>query len=291
MGLFRKEKPLKEYTNYVFDLYGTLIDMSTDEHSSKLWKLMASFYNVYGCDWSPKKLKKTFWKLDASERKKLSKEKGFTYPEIKLERVFARLLLECEESHPTDIKINDYEIDLLRKGYASNKNETIDMVSSSDWAVAVSNLFRVASTNYMRPYPNTIIALRTLKERGKNVYLLSNAQKIFTMPEIEQSGIERFFDRMYISSDYEMMKPQKEFLELLIEQEGLDPASTVMVGNEILSDVKIALNCGIDSILLNNYHESERDLKRKIRELMKNEKAPKSLYPHIIHSGDIGEIV
>ena len=32
------------YQNYVFDLYGTLVDIHTDEEQQMLWEKMAMFY-------------------------------------------------------------------------------------------------------------------------------------------------------------------------------------------------------------------------------------------------------
>ena len=282
---------MKEYQNYLFDLYGTLLDISTDEHKDKLWKQMSEFYNVYGCDWDRQHLAKAFWKTDSEERQILSKKNGTKRPEIKLERVFARLLFECPKSHPTDISISGEKINDLRERYTAEKEAIIEMVAGSDWAVAAANLFRIASRKFFKPYPNTVKTLKKLKKRGKKVYLLSNAAKVFTMPEIEQSGILPFFDGVYISSDWELMKPEKGFMELLIEKEGLNPEETVMVGNEVQSDVAIALRCGVDSICLNTSNLSEKDLAKQIKAVMKQEKADKSLYPRVIVSGDIGELL
>ena len=80
-------------------------------------------------------------------------------------------------------------------------------------------------------------------------------------------------------------------MELLIEKEGLNPEETVMVGNEVQSDVAIALRCGVDSICLNTSNLSEKDLAKQIKAVMKQEKADKSLYPRVIVSGDIGKLL
>ena len=34
------------YKNYIFDLYGTLIDINTDEWNVQLWKKMQILYNT-----------------------------------------------------------------------------------------------------------------------------------------------------------------------------------------------------------------------------------------------------
>lgn len=36
------------YENYIFDLYGTLIDIHTDEEEKALWKALAKFYRAHG---------------------------------------------------------------------------------------------------------------------------------------------------------------------------------------------------------------------------------------------------
>ena len=64
-------------------------------------------------------------------------------------------------------------------------------------------------------------------------------------------GLQDILDKIYISSDHGMMKPEKAFLDRLMSEEELNPEETVLVGNEISSDVSVALKCGIHSICLN----------------------------------------
>ena len=47
-----------EYDNYVFDLYGTLVDIHTDENCDLLWEKLAMFYGYYGANYTPDELKK-----------------------------------------------------------------------------------------------------------------------------------------------------------------------------------------------------------------------------------------
>lgn len=37
------------YNNYIFDLYGTLIDINTDEWNDDLWKKIGILYAYQGC--------------------------------------------------------------------------------------------------------------------------------------------------------------------------------------------------------------------------------------------------
>lgn len=298
---------MKEYGNYIFDLYGTLLDISTNERKMSLWNLMADFYNVYGCKWTGRELSKAFWRMDAEERELLMNRTGVEYPEIKLERVFARLLFEVENKslkkcandiairntswYSCGMKIAGESIAELRIRYFEARESVLYIVLSSDWITAVSNLFRVYSRKYIRPYTNTISTLLELKSQGKRIYLLSNAQRIFTMPEIEMFGLNTLFDRMYISSDYGMMKPEKQFMERLIADEGLDIQESVMVGNEFQSDMAIAMRCGMDGIYLNTSSYTKKQIDEESNALMERENVSAKLLPEIVMSGDIGEII
>ena len=40
------------FKNYIFDFYGTLVDIETDEDSSVLWDTMAQIYQSYGASYT-----------------------------------------------------------------------------------------------------------------------------------------------------------------------------------------------------------------------------------------------
>ena len=44
------------YKNYIFDLYGTLIDINTNEWKKSLWKNMAMIYSMSGASYTGKEL-------------------------------------------------------------------------------------------------------------------------------------------------------------------------------------------------------------------------------------------
>ena len=103
--------------------------------------------------------------------------------------------------------------------------------------------------------------------------------------------MQDILDKIVISSDCGMMKPEAGFLQKLMSEESLQPEETVMVGNEIESDVAIALRGGIRSIFLNTFGLKKKVIDRRISEALRLEKAPAELTPLVIRSGDIGEII
>ena len=45
------------------------------------------------------------------------------------------------------------------------------------------------------------------------------------------------------------------------------PAETVMIGNDVSSDIRIADICGIDSVLLNTWHDTEEEIRQILTKL------------------------
>ncbi len=246
------------YRNYIFDLYATLIDIRTDPADLKLWHRMADLYRCYGADYEPDTMRTRYQAMDREERIRMR----CSFPEPDLRIVFARLLLEAEKSHTCSAKLLGREIEELRQ----KPQDYIDAVAESDWCISVMTTFRICSYKHIRLYPDTIETLRELRRNNCGIYLLSNAQAVFTRPEIERFGLNRWFDGIYLSSDYGIMKPDPEFMEILLEKENLDRRHCVMVGNELESDMTIAMETGVNGIWLNT---SKKPQIRKYREFLR----------------------
>lgn len=48
------------YDNIIFDLYGTLIDIHTDEEDIAVWKHMCEFYAQHGVKYNPAGLRSRY---------------------------------------------------------------------------------------------------------------------------------------------------------------------------------------------------------------------------------------
>ena len=207
------------YKNYVFDLYGTLIDINTNENSAHLWKKLQEFYSFYGAVYAPGELKKEFFRICNEEEKKL---KGYDYPEIKIEKVFKKLFL--------------------------NRGVKMDAKTCR----LTGQFFRIYSTKYIKLYDGTLEILECLKKKGKKIYLLSNAQQIFTEYEMKALGIYDYFDGIVFSSDASCRKPSTKFYNILFEMYKLDKKDSVMIGNDWKSDIEGAKKFGIDSVYIHS---------------------------------------
>ncbi len=278
-----KKNSIKIYNTYIFDLYGTLLDIKTDENKSELWQYMAGIYAAFGADYTPKELHSAYIELCKEEDIHLRKilkiwhpEIDLKYPEILLERVFARLLVEAKNLHETAARINGNPVKLM----------SVDDLAQSEWCHMISNTFRIISRERLKCYPNTISTLKALREKGCKLYLLSNAQEIFTRTELEMTGIVSCLDGIYISSDKQIKKPQPEFMEWLLQEYNIDRKSAVMVGNEMMCDMGIAAACGLPGIFLNTFEWTDE----KIAEEMKNTGVTTDTI-QIVKDGDIKHLL
>jgi len=75
-------------------------------------------------------------------------------------------------------------------------------------------------------------------------------------------ALRPYFDAIYLSSDAGICKPQPEFLKQVLDDHGLKPAETVMVGNDLTTDIAVAEAVGIDGILLNTFPYSRQELEK-----------------------------
>lgn len=102
--------------------------------------------------------------------------------------------------------------------------------------------------------------LAMLRARGGRLYLLSNAQAIFTTCELRALGLEEAFDAVYLSSDYGCKKPDRRFFDLLLTRQHLDPARSIMVGNDPICDAAGGRAAGLDTLFVRSNLSPEEPL-------------------------------
>ncbi len=208
------------YKNYLFDLYGTLVDINTNEWNDTLWENMAKIYSLSGASYTSKELNEKYHKYLDEQIRSIPKEKYTTNPEPQIEYVFQRLFTE--------------------------KGVECDM----SIACATGRTFRALSLNYIKLYDGVHELFEAIRSHGGKIFLLSNAQRIFTEPEIRMLGIYDEFDYVMISSDEGCAKPDVKFYNCLLKKFGLDPKESIMIGNDYITDIQGSYNAGLDSLYL-----------------------------------------
>lgn len=222
-----------KYENYIFDLYGTLVDIHTDEEKTELWEKLAQFYGYYGAVYTAEELKNAYACLTGQKEDALRQEMGSDA---------AMKKDDTHEAHP-EIEIEEVFLALFQK-----KGVQADI----ELAIHAGQFFRILSTEYIRLYDGAKELLAALRETGKKVYLLSNAQRIFTAYELKLLGLEPYFDDIFLSSSCKVKKPDTRFFHLLLDKHHILPEESIMIGNDAVSDIKGAKEVGLHTFYIHS---------------------------------------
>ena len=84
-------KEVSMYRNFIFDLYGTLVDIHTNENKTSLWKRLALFYSFQGASYTGRELRNRYRQLETAASKVPS---SYTCPEICAADIFRTLYVE-----------------------------------------------------------------------------------------------------------------------------------------------------------------------------------------------------
>ena len=206
------------YTDLIFDLYGTLVDIHTDENAL-VWEKTALYFGYYGAHYTTDSLRAAF----EEELRKREAKAGQSYecfPDIPFEQIMA---------------------DLFQKKGVENAEQL---------GINAAQLFRISATEYIKLYPGALEALARLRQKGCRLWLLSNAQRIFTAFELQHLGLGKQLDGIYISSDYRCRKPDTRFYQALVDEQQLDIDRCLMIGNDRQTDIAGAEKLGMATLYM-----------------------------------------
>ncbi|WP_042200217.1 HAD family hydrolase [Paenibacillus camerounensis] len=203
------------YDTYIFDLYGTLIDIETDEEHPEVWERLSLHFSYQGMNITGAELKEQY--VAERDRQLAAAAERCEYPDFVMEEVF-RTVARDLGGEP---------------GQA--------------WLHETVRWMRTLSMIHISLYDGVAEILGRLRSRGKKVFLLSNGQKTFIEAELTMLGILHLFDGIAISSEAGVSKPDPLFYRYLAEHYGADLSSAVMIGNDPRTDIAGANAVGIDS--------------------------------------------
>lgn len=210
-----------KYTDLIFDLYGTLVDIHTEENDL-VWEKTALYFGFYGAHYTKDELVAAF-QAELKVREAKAGQSYECFPDIPFEQIMARLF--------------------RAKGITENADAL---------GINAAQLFRISSIEYVKLYPGALEALALLRKNGYRLWLLSNAQRIFTEYELRHLGLGEQLDGIYISSDYRCRKPDSRFYRALVEEQGLKIENCLMIGNDRFTDIGGARGVGMATLYMHS---------------------------------------
>lgn len=91
------------------------------------------------------------------------------------------------------------------------------------------------------------------------IFIVTNGFEEVQYQKVRSSGLEGFFREVVISEKVGHKKPSREIFDHIMGKHGLMHQESIMIGDNLLTDIAGATNAGIDSVFFNpekNSHDS-----------------------------------
>lgn len=203
----------EKYTTVLFDADNTLLDFDKDENCA-LRKTM----ELYGVPVTEENIK-TYVEINQGMWKAI--ERGeLTKPELKrtrFKKFFEAINFRCDTDPFT---VNEKYLSLLGEG-----GNTLEGAAE---------------------------LCRELKEKGYDLYIVTNGIEKTQKNRLTKSGLLPFFTEIFVSETIGHQKPKKEYFDYVlshIKEKDID--KIILVGDSLTSDIKGAMNVGLESVWLN----------------------------------------
>ncbi|SEL08920.1 HAD family hydrolase [Nitrosovibrio tenuis] len=204
----------------LFDLYGTLIDIETNEAMDEIYRAIAHYLTYHYVNLHRWEVRERYYEI----MKQQKDARGEEYPEIDVEAIWNEFLMqEGIKSDPI-------------RGQLSK---------------VIAHIYRGVSRNRLQLYPNVKRVLNELQIRYR-LALISDAQSCYAMPEIRAVGLDNYFDPIIISSHFGFRKPDSRLFKKALERMELEPHEVIGIGNDMFRDIYAAKRLGIRSLFIDS---------------------------------------
>lgn len=103
--------------------------------------------------------------------------------------------------------------------------------------------------------PDAEKILQYLKSKGYNLNIISNGFHEVQLKKLENTGLLKYFNKVFLSEDVKVPKPGAEIFEYAVKSVNAKKAESIMVGDDWDVDIQGALKFGIDAVYLRRKEE------------------------------------
>lgn len=202
----------------LFDLYGTLIDIETDESMEEIYRGIAHYLTYQGVLVNRGEVRDGYY------------------------RIMKQYRTESHEEHP------EVDVELIWNAFLEQEG----MKESSkrrELSRILAQFYRAISRKRLKLYPDVKRVLDSLQQRYR-MSVISDAQPSYALPEIKAVGLDGYFDPIIISADYGFRKPDLRLFRYSLDSMNLTPGEVIYIGNDMYRDIYGASRLGIKSIFV-----------------------------------------
>lgn len=178
-----------------------------------------------------------------------------------LKRIYDELKPKVGYDTFIDVWYNDPEVIDTHKGLNDENESFRNVLEKIGCKISVDELFNIVyrKRDY---YEDTLNIINKLRNNGNKVYLLSNLRKVdfeYLKKDIDIS----IFDKTFLSYEMNLIKPQKEIYETVIEDLNINP-SNIYFFDDNSTNIGSAIQCGIKGFCVTGDNIKEVFQKNKL---------------------------
>jgi putative hydrolase of the HAD superfamily len=208
----------------LFDIYGTLIDIRTNENKDEVFDSISRFLAYRRIFVQRKELKELYF-AELNQQFARSRER---YPEVDVNRAFERVL----------------------RGHGRTSDRYLALITTQ--------LYRSLTRERFSLFDDTFRTLTEFRKRYR-LGIVTDAQRAFCKPELRALRVEEFFDTIVISSDYGFRKPDPRLFHIALAAMNAQASEAAYIGNKYETDLLGAKAAELATAVL--IHQSQEDMK------------------------------
>ncbi|HPA15207.1 MAG TPA: HAD family hydrolase [Desulfobacterales bacterium] len=200
----------------LFDLYGTLIDIETDESMEEIYRGISHFLTYHGIYLHRWEVRDLYYQIMKHQKEKSEEN----FPEIDVIKIWNTLLKQQG----------------IRYAYPRKK-----------LAETLAHIYRGISRKRLQLYLSVKKVLDEL-QGSYRLAIITDAQACYALPEIRAVGLEGYFDPVIISSNYGFRKPDPRMIQKGLNAMRISSGEVLVIGNDMYRDIYGAKLLGIKTI-------------------------------------------
>ncbi len=183
-----------------------------------------------------------------------------TFEHFHLERYFAdpQVFYDAYWTANIDLwtRYSRGEIDrpyLIVERFRRPLSEGQGLLVTKEFCLEMSDVFLEYCSNKPGVIDGAHELIAYLKGKGYRMHITSNGFHEVQYKKLAACGLRDFFDTIILSEDAGVNKPKPAFFDYALKVSGAQRPSTLMIGDNLQTDILGAMNAGIDAMLFNRW--------------------------------------
>ena len=197
-------------------------------------------------------LDRTLWDFDKNSEKTLKQ----LFRDYSLQNTFGNFLFfkSRYEYHNKKLWLAYYQNRIekeelsYRRFYLTLKEAGLDDI---DLAKEIAHDFIDLSPLQTEVFPNTHECLEYLKNKNYQLHIITNGFNEVQGRKLQNSKLEKYFNQIITSENAGANKPHAQIFEYALKQTGAQIEQSIMIGDDLSTDIKGARDMGMDHIYFN----------------------------------------